>query len=518
MPERHQQVSCWWPSATLKQATVNDYFLQLLFICTPMLTTHTHGRGVNTHRQDILSPRTHRASVFKRNIFSWFSAMPLLLGVCWLLLAQASSAQQPESLDEDYHRISTRALQELATKNPALVLNKKNINGLVRQVSRADASGDSTQAILLIAANMPVLQHNIGEKEIAGLARLLFKHQAIGLAKDLLALASRSGDGYAEARLTFEYARYLASQQQWQDVYSELKAIDINNALSQADADEAQIMLGAALQQQKKHRAAVEYFARLKPDSEQYRIAQLNTAVAYIRQDWWTDAHIAIKNALKVGPSKDELANRLYTLLGFSQLQHGFYRDARESFRHVHLKSGYANRALLGLGVAALHQEDFIGALNAFNHLKKKDEHDISVAESYLLSAFSLVQLKQNKTASASYTEAITYYERLLALYSALSKTLATPAQLSPEQRKSLAIELRDHSEIQTLAGRQQLLNFLQSQPLSANTAKAVDALALRVNQAYVEQVRVLLDKKHTIIDSYLSQSRFGLARLFDSE
>ncbi len=140
------------------------------------------------------------------------------------------------------------------------------------------------------------------------------------------------------------------------------------------------------------------------------------------------------------------------------------------------------------------------------------------MAESYLLSAFSLVQLKQNKTASASYTEAITYYERLLALYSALSKNLATPAQLSPEQRKSLAIELRDHPEIQTLAGRQQLLNFLQSQPLSANTAKAVDALALRVNQAYVEQVRVLLDKKHTIIDSYLSQSRFGLARLFDSE
>ena len=172
----------------------------------------------------------------------------------------------------------------------------------------------------------------------------------------------------------------------------------------------------------------------------------------------------------------------------------------------------------MGLGVAALHQEDFIGALNAFNHLKKKDEHDISVAESYLLSAFSLVQLKQNKTASASYTEAITYYEQQVNLYNTLSRNMANPTELSPEQRDVLQAELRDHPTLQALNTRRQLLSFLQTQPLSTNTDKAVDALASRLNQTYLEQVRALLDKKRTVIDSYLSQSRFGLARLFDTQ
>ena len=504
-----------WPVTQL-HATVNDYPLQLLFICALMLINHTHGRGVNNHRQFVF-PTGIRYQPLK----SLLRVIVYLLVICWWLPAHASSAQETAAviaLDNDYQRISASAFQELANKNPTLVLDKKNIAALVRQTSHADEAGNSTQVILLTAANMPLVQHNISDKSVATLGRLLFKHQATGLATNLLALAARSGDEYAEARLKFEYARYLASSHQWQDAYAELKAIDINNALSQKEADEAQIIMGAALQHQKKHRKAVEYFSRLKPESEQYRIAQLNTAVAYIRQDWWTDAHIAIKDALEVGPSKDEMANRLYTLLGFSQIQHGFYRDARESFRHVHLNSGYANRALLGLGVAALHQEDFIGALNAFNHLKKKDEHDISVAESYLLSAFSLVQLKQNKTASASYTEAITYYEQQVNLYNTLSRNMANPTELSPEQRDVLQAELRDHPTLQALNTRRQLLSFLQTQPLSTSTDKAVDVLASRLNQTYLEQVRALLDKKRTVIDSYLSQSRFGLARLFDTQ
>lgn len=482
-----------------------------------MLTVHTHGRGV-THRQVLSSTALSSASL---RMCSWRRlAMLLWLSICcWLAVVPIVSAQQDgQALETEYQRLSTQAFLEAASKSANKSLKASNIKALLRQVSHAEEAGNSQQAVILIAANVPLIQKNINDKSVANLVRALFTHQAPGLAKDILALASRSGDDYAEARLKFEYARYLVSRQQWQEAFAELKAIDINNALSQAQADEALIILGAALQHQKKHREAVEYFARIKPESAQYRIAQLNTAVAYIRQEWWTDAHIAIKNALKADPAKDELANRLYTLLGFSQLQHGFYRDARESFRHVHLKSTYANRALLGLGVAALHQQDFVGALNAFNHLKKKDEHDISVSESYLLSAFSLVQLKQNKTASASYTEAITYYEQQAALYNALAKGVATPAELSPEQQKYLHNELYDYPAIETLAVRLEHLRFLQSQPLSTNTASAVNTLTKQLDRAYLEQISAVLEKKQTVIDSYLSQSRFGLARLFDTQ
>ena len=430
-------------------------------------------------------------------------------------IAQSSSSK----LDADYQRITTRAYQELTKKNPLFALPQPKIKTLLRQVEHTDQENNAELTVGLIAANLHLLQKDFDAEVAQRLTHLLLKYHAVGLANEVLEVTRQGSDDYALARQDFEFAKYLAAHEDWQAALSHLNAIDIANTLPRDTADQAFILLGAALQDQKKHREAINYYERIKPESPEYRVAQLNLAVAYIRQNWWTDTHIAINRALKKNDNKkDELTNRLYTVLGFSQLQHGFYRVSRESFRNVHLKSIYSNRALLGLGLAALHQEDFIGALNAFNHLKQRDANDVSVTESYLLSAFALMQLKQSKTASASYTEAITFYEQKSAYYQALIGTLNDKAKtLSANQQQDIKRETAGSLGVVKLASQHEQLEQLAAHPLSTATKTSIDQIKFLIAQEYRAQVQQLLTHKQAAIDSYLSQARFGLARLFDA-
>lgn len=484
---------------------------------------HSNGFRVKTFRNQLplIHPPRARLSRALHWLTPWLQGLTLLLCALYISVSAAAPITQPSSsqLDTDYQRITTRAYRELTKKNPLFALPQPKIKTLLRQVERADQENNVELTVGLIAANLHLLQKDFDAEAAQRLTRLLLKHHAVGLANEVLEITRQGNDDYALARQDFEFAKYLAAHENWQAALSHLNAIDIANTLPRDTADQAFILLGAALQDQKKHRDAINYYERIKPESPEYRVAQLNLAVAYIRQDWWTDTHIAINRALKKNDNKkDELTNRLYTVLGFSQLQHGFYRDSRESFRNVHLKSIYSNRALLGLGLAALHQEDFIGALNAFNHLKQRDANDVSVSESYLLSAFALMQLKQSKTASASYTEAITFYEQKSAYYQALISTLNDKAKtLSARQQQDIKREAVGSLRIVKLASQQEQLEQLAAHPLSTATKKAVDQIEFLIAQEYRAQVQQLLTHKQAAIDSYLSQARFGLARLFDA-
>src|SRR5690606_34030548 len=112
--------------------------------------------------------------------------------------------------------------------------------------------------------------------------------------------------------------------------------------------------------------------------------------------------------------SYSDLDNRIYTLLCYSQIQFGFYRDARESFRKVDLDSHYFNKALLGLGVAALYQKEFASALQAFHRLKNQDDIDMSVVEAHLLFAFTLRQLNMINESELAYQAAVDYFSKIL--------------------------------------------------------------------------------------------------------
>src|SRR5690606_5348290 len=128
------------------------------------------------------------------------------------------------------------------------------------------------------------------------------------------------------------------------------------------------------------------------------------------------------------------------------------------------------------------------------------------------------MQLKQSKTASANYTEAITFYEQKSAYYQALISTLSDKAKiLSAKQQQNIKRETDGNLQIVKLNRQQEQLEQLAVHPLSTTSKTAINQLKFLIAQEYRAQVQQLLTHKQAAIDSYLSQARFGLARLFDA-
>jgi hypothetical protein len=438
----------------------------------------------------------------------------------------ASNSREPnnqqQQLDDDFKKVTTQAYRELATA-PIYKLSQANLHTLVSEIEQADKAGEKNhgeRVVNLVVANMATIQKNTNAKEVQQVTALTLKYHAVGVAEQILELANSQGDTYAQAKQHFEFAKYEADLNHWDKAIAWLRKIDIANALSKDNGDEANIIVGAALQYRKKHREAITYYANVKQDSPFYSIAQLNTALAYIRQDWWTDAQLTIEQGLAKAEKNDiEITSRLYTILGFSQLQQGFYRNARESFRNVKIKSIYANRALLGVGMAALNQEDFVGAINAFSQLKTRTENDMSIAQSYLLHAYTLTKIKQNAEASASYTEAIGYHEQKTHFYDSLLNDIknTTPAtQPMLISKISLAIE-KQEPELSLLEAKLIILSKLNGSSLSQNTLLQINKLYGNTLSVYLSKAADVMTKNQVAFNDYLNQSRFGLTKLYDS-
>ncbi len=429
-----------------------------------------------------------------------------------------------QQLDDEYKKVTTLAYRELAS-TPLYKLPQAELNTLISEVVRADEELKPERAIALVVTNIAIIQKNINAKELHIITAILLKHHAVGIAEEISNLVNTQGDRYSQAKESFAFAKYQANLNRWDKAFGWLKKIDIANELSKENGDEAYIIYGAALQHKKKHREAISYYARVKSDSVLYPIAQLNTALGYIRQDWWTDAQISIEQALSTAGKDDiEIVNRLYTILGFSQLQQGFYRNARDSFRNVKIKSAYANRALLGIGLAALNQEDFVGALNAFNELKTHSENDMSVAQAYLLAAFTLTKIKQSATASASYAEAINYYEQKTNFYEGLTNEIKNNSSAGQPLlintaliNKISADSENEEPELRLLAEELSTLNRLSGYSLAPNTLLQINKLYGNIFLAFLAKANDVVSKKQLAFNSYLNQSRFGLTRLYDT-
>ena len=436
-----------------------------------------------------------------------------------LFLTTFTQGATGSSTDTGFYATTSAAYQDII-RNLKSEPVTTDLEQIIKVSATAIATNDSLTAITTITQNLPAITQQIHLPQVQKIAAIALSVHDISIAEVLLKNAQDQGDSFSEARITFELAKYNANQERWPEVLALLKSSGIIDSLTKHDAAEANLLIGSALQHEKKHREAMSYYEKIKPDSIHYRLAQLNLATANIRQDWWTDAHLAVQNALKInGSKKDELDNRLFTLLGYSQIQFGFYRDARESFRNVSISSNYANKALLGLGMAALHQEDFIGALSAFNHLREKQEYDISVAESYLLSAFALRQLGQHEAAIADYQTAISYYstvdQKQTAVFSSLTNN---PVTLPSSETIFLRPETRNNKQLLQLAEKINIITQLQAQPLSSSRITALTNCKVALEKQYLTTTQQLLTAEKEAITSYLSQSKFGLATLYDGK
>ncbi|PUA26833.1 MAG: hypothetical protein B0W54_20600 [Cellvibrio sp. 79] len=408
-----------------------------------------------------------------------------------------AASPAPANLDDELGRVISTTYNSFAKS-----ATNANLADVRRQTEKAYQAKDYAGALQILANNNVLNAAYLNDPEIQPLVRLALQVYGHALVEQLLLEAQQQANTIAEARLTFELARFYAANEHWPKVTTLLSDISLFEQLVADDRTEAYVLQGTALQKQKKHREALRIYEKISANSKHFRVAQLNLASANLRQEWWTDAHAAINTALKENKNKrDALDYRLFTMLGYSQIQFGFYRDARESFRNVAISSEYAQRALLGLGVAALHQQDFIGALNAFDKLRAQPQRDISVAEAYLLSAFTLRQLEQFDAATGRYEEAIDYYQKL-------SSDIAAQANNST----SIHFLRPDHSNDKLLrnnAIKIALLDGLSPTPQITN-------LKSKFNTESGQRVSEFLREEKNAIDSYLSQSRFGLASLYD--
>ena len=467
-------------------------------------------------------------SLFSQQRIRYFFSFIILL--CVYLIANNSAAATPEKnipnnpdyskeLEASYQTAIMQAYQELSG-NAAFTLESRQFNLLLDKVNAAHKSKNPEQVLGLIVNNMSIVKGSSNNKQISELVNIALQNHSLSVAQQIRTAIEPQAPRSIVATCDYEISNYLAQQNAWDEALAIVKTLDLSNELSSINADKALIIWGAALQHTKKHRQALEHYLRIKSDSPVYPLAQLDTALVYIRQDWWTDAQISMQNAVSANGEKfNEFTNRVYTTLGFSQLQQGFYRNARESFRKVKLKSEYADQALLGLGMAALNQEDFVGAFNAFDQLKKRQQPTTPVEQAYLMTAFTLTKLKQNKSAAASYADAQMYYEGKVNLFSNLATQLV-PATNNDAQAfiNNLTKEgFKESPEGIAYAWQLKTLAKLLSYPISENAKASISLSYAKILNAYQIHTKNNLDAKISVLNSYLNQSRYGLTKLYDT-
>ncbi|MFV9616038.1 MAG: tetratricopeptide repeat protein, partial [Gammaproteobacteria bacterium] len=343
-------------------------------------------------------------SWFNRNLIT-ISALPVYFSIllfCTPLFAGYDlTIKQVNLLEDNFKTLSAdfyKVSSSLAEKRLTTI---DDIDQLYAEVNRLVDNQQSTTAIQLLFLNVDTVKANLEHHVVFKLTELLLEKNEWHYANRLFRNIKDEGDQALLAEIQFIFAKYHAERLEWPQVHKLLN--DVTEQLSAKNAAYANLLNGSALQHLKKHRLAIESYKKVPASSPYYAYAQLNIAIADFRQGWLTDAQSIINDLIKHADkdNSDELTNRLYLVLGYALLQKEYYRDARDAFRHIGLDSRYTNRALLGIGLTATSQGDFVAGLNALSILKDKKTFDLSVDESYLLVPYVYEKLQQELTVTA---------------------------------------------------------------------------------------------------------------------
>lgn len=460
--------------------------------------------------------------------------LTIALSVCALWLAATATAdtapplvvEQEEfaRLNQQFQRFTADFYPKYARLlTPIIYQTPEQLDAAVEQHL---VNKEPLLATAVLHANLPLIKTHINNPKVIDYITLLLDQNEWQSANALFALAQEEGSKTLISNLAYLVARYHFERNDWQRTLELLNGITAD--LPQERSQHALLLQGIALQQLKKHRDAIKFYDKIQAPSQHYVLARLNMAIANIRQDWWTDAHIIIEDLLKhpLVTRDDAMIDRLHTTLGYSFLQQRFYRNAREVFRNVGQNSVYANQALLGIALAAGHQEDYIGALNAARLLKEKQEPDSTVDEAYLLLPYFYEKLQQPATASAAYDEAVQYFTNHI---NAINTTMLIDLPGFRKQHhfdgnhrlhlQNQLIDIPKHVPRSFMHSYQQLGHYqshvdrLGDKQLSLQFSRLMDDYAL----ALYHLTHKALDGRISQLTHYLNQSRYSIARLFDT-
>lgn len=429
-----------------------------------------------------------------------------------------------EILDSLYRELSSEIYITEKLPDNSTYIQIKDIKSLHANIQSLINNNKPTVAIQLIKDKINIVRNNIDHSSIFLLLNILLRYNELNTANNLYQYINKEGDKSLISNVKFIFAKYYFNREHWNKTL-ELTS-GIHGDLASDDADYTHIINGISLQNTKKHRQAVSYYKEVPSTSKYYQYAQLNTAIAYIRQGWWSDAHIIISRLLKpedhLRKNNKELINRLYLVSGYSFLQQEYYREARESFRNIENNSFYTNKAMLGIALAAASQGDHIGSLNILNLLQQKDPYSLPVEETYLLIPYVYEKLGQHKTAAASYSIALTYYKKRIRTINELIKDIhIDSSSLSKIKNNKLTIRnekvnLRKKHLVSFIDNMKELVRL---KSILKNTRLLTKTTIL--TEKYINLLKKIsikdLGKRIEYLKSYQNQSQYGLARLYDN-
>ncbi|VAW87335.1 hypothetical protein MNBD_GAMMA18-276 [hydrothermal vent metagenome] len=430
------------------------------------------------------------------------------------------------STEQKHQQFSANFQAFLLTQPQWLSEKHSGIEPLLSVVKQHIAENNSALAANTLFNNITLLNEYYDDKNIPYFINILLNQNDTKTAHALFELVNHKGDQVLRSNSAYRFAAFSFRQNKWQKTLQLLDGVMTD--LVDEDYQHALLMQGVSLQKLQKHRDSITHYEKVEPTSAYYLSARLNMAIANIRQGWWTDAHITIQNSLKSAEAakQEETLNRLYLTLGYSLLSQKNYRDSRDYFRNISVDSLFANRALLGITLAAANQNDFVGALNSANILKAKQTYELPVDESRLLTPYFYEKLQQPTTASAGYLEAINYYQKRITEIQTLIDSDIELENHPINTGINITLEI-ESNPINFSADYPDYFfeNYLKLKTYGRyfesvdndNIKNEYEQLNDQYQTIIVKMVRNLLRKRVEQLNSYMAQSRFGLARLYDS-
>lgn len=434
---------------------------------------------------------------------------------------QAAINRAIQQLEKDFKILSAAFYQTTANNTNKQLQPITDIDPLLRAVNQLLVADQPIKAIQLLQLNTRTIKANLDNKAIFVFIELLLDNNEWSLASRLRKEVEITNNPSILATVQFIFTKYHARQDEWIKVYALLK--DNVTTLSKENTNFAYLLNGTALQHLKKHRQAIESYKKIAPASQYHSYAQLNMAVAHIRLGWWTDAKSIIQQQLNAtdNTDKDEFSNRLYLILGYALLQREFYRDAHNAFRHVGLNSRYTSRALLGIGLTATSQGDYADALNVFTKLQNKTVIDLPVDESYLLVTYAYENLHPSIAAVTVYSKAINYYKQRMDELDDIASEYNYFDDLSYNAETLSYLIQNNKFDYGSRYPESFILNFQRLRAFYKNTNNKdlkheISTLITRFDATFQDIIVDLVNERKTHLNSYLNQSRFGLAQLYD--
>lgn len=430
--------------------------------------------------------------------------------------AQQSAAALAK-LDQQYQEILDAYLSEHASSS----ITKASDQEL------RDLMGDKYPVLVnlrRIREHQPSIINSQNDDLVFELLNYLYEHNDTATVRKISDHLKNSDTPVVTAKHYLMLAHYYWSRGNWEGTRAALSNVK-RDTLHEQDQEYYYLLMGYALQRLKDHRKAYRYYRRIPPSSIYYSYAKLNEGTAYLRQGWWTEAFIEFENAIENAQKTEQtdVLDRLYVTMGYAQLTYEFYRDARLTLRNVSIDGQQTHKALMGLGLAAAYQKDFAGAINAFAMLSEKTPSDTNVDEAMLLLPKAYEEVGNLALAQQHYEKAIKYYEKKLLEISAASVSIkdSPSAQLAlkadpeaPMNRELLAKE----SVIPAYAYQNFATLLEMNRTASVGLSKKINRLLAQ----YATQIKQLLgsslEARSSMVNSYLSQAKLGMAKLYDQE